>query len=45
MMAWHQANHPSVVMWCLQNESEVDNVIYRAWIADMKQAEAAVPAR
>ncbi|MEO6083689.1 MAG: glycoside hydrolase family 2 TIM barrel-domain containing protein [Umezawaea sp.] len=30
MMAWHQVNHPSVVMWCLQNESEVDNVTYRA---------------
>ena len=38
MMAWHQANHPSVIMWCLQNESEVDNVTYRAWIADMKRA-------
>jgi beta-glucuronidase len=38
MMAWHQVNHPSVVMWCLQNESEVDNVTYRAWLADMKQA-------
>jgi beta-glucuronidase len=38
MMAWHQVNHPSVVMWRLQNESEVDNVTYRAWLADMKQA-------
>jgi beta-glucuronidase len=38
MMAWHQVNHPSVVMWCLQNESEVDDVTYRAWLSDMKAA-------
>jgi len=22
-MAWNQANHPSVILWCLQNESEI----------------------
>ena len=38
MMAWHQVNHPSVLMWSLQNESEVDNVTYRAWLTDMKAA-------
>ena len=39
-MAWNQANHPSVILWCLQNESEIgsDPTIYRQWIADMKQA-------
>jgi beta-glucuronidase len=46
MMAWHQVNHPSVVMWCLQNESEVqsttDTTTYRAWIADMRAAVRAV---
>lgn len=29
MMAWHQVNHPSVVLWALPNESEVDSVTYR----------------
>ena len=36
-MAWNQANHPSVILWCLQNESEM-GPSYRAWIADMKEA-------
>jgi len=40
MMAWNQANHPSVIMWCLQNESQIwaDTQVYREWIRDMKEA-------
>jgi beta-glucuronidase len=44
-MAWNNHNHPSVVIWCLQNESEIDPdgaPIYRAWLADMKAAVKAV---
>jgi beta-glucuronidase len=39
-MAWNQINHPSVILWCLQNESEIwaDREVYRRWLADMKQA-------
>jgi beta-glucuronidase len=49
-MAWNQHNRPSVILWCLQNESEIDNFvnepgtdpnrapIYRAWLRDMKAA-------
>lgn len=39
-MAWNQANHPSVIMWSLQNESDIwtDRVVYHSWLADMKQA-------
>lgn len=40
-MAWNQHNHPSVLLWCVQNESEIDaggGAVYRAWIADMKAA-------
>lgn len=39
-MAWNQANHPSVILWSLQNESEIwgDQNVYRAWLADMKSA-------
>jgi beta-glucuronidase len=40
--AWDQENHPSVILWGLQNESEIDwnegAMVYRAWIADMKAA-------
>ena len=40
MMAWNQFNHPSVIMWSLQNESEIgtDPQIYRNWLADMRDA-------
>lgn len=44
-MAWNQHNHPSVILWCLQNESEIDAdgaPVYRAWLADMKAAVKAV---
>jgi beta-glucuronidase len=39
-MAWNQIDHPSVIMWSLQNESDIwtDRTVYRNWIADMKQA-------
>jgi beta-glucuronidase len=40
-MAWNQHNRPSVIMWCLQNESEIDAgdaPVYRAWLQDMKDA-------
>lgn len=39
-MAWNQVNNPSVILWGLQNESEIwsDIEAYRSWIADMKQA-------
>jgi beta-glucuronidase len=39
-MAWNQVNHPSVILWCLQNESEIwaDPAVYRRWLADMKEA-------
>ena len=44
MMAWNQHNNPSVVLWGLQNESEIDSggTYYRAWIQDMKDAVKAV---
>ncbi|SCG38982.1 glycoside hydrolase family 2 protein [Micromonospora coxensis] len=41
MMAWNQHNNPSVILWGLQNESEIDGggaPVYRAWIKDMKDA-------
>lgn len=44
-MAWTQHNHPSVILWCLQNESEIDGggaPVYRAWLADLKAAVRAV---
>jgi beta-glucuronidase len=40
-MAWNQHNSPATILWCLQNESEIDAngaPVYRAWLADMKQA-------
>jgi beta-glucuronidase len=40
-MAWTQHNHPSVILWGLQNESEIDTggaPVYRAWLADLKAA-------
>lgn len=40
-MAWTQHNHPSVILWGLQNESEIDPggaPVYRAWLADLKAA-------
>jgi len=41
-MAWNQHNRPSVILWGLQNESEVDWAggapVYRAWLQDMKNA-------
>lgn len=40
--AWNNHNHPSVIMWGLQNESTIDTATYRAWLADMKQAVRAV---
>lgn len=39
--AWNQHNHPSVIMWGVQNESERDAngaPIYRAWISGMRDA-------
>ncbi|HZC25671.1 MAG TPA: glycoside hydrolase family 2 TIM barrel-domain containing protein [Actinopolymorphaceae bacterium] len=39
--AWNNHNHPSVIMWGLQNESTVDAngaPVYRAWLAQMKDA-------
>jgi len=42
-MAWNQHNSPATILWCLQNESEyADAPVYRAWLADMKQAVKAV---
>jgi beta-glucuronidase len=38
MMAWNQHNRPSVILWSLQNESEIDATVYRAWLQDMKDA-------
>lgn len=40
-MAWNQHNRPSVILWGLQNESEIDPggaPVYRAWLQDMKDA-------
>jgi beta-glucuronidase len=45
MMAWNQHNNPSVILWGLQNESEIDAgkaPVYRAWMQDMKDAVKAV---
>ncbi|WP_020574456.1 glycoside hydrolase family 2 protein [Actinopolymorpha alba] len=39
--AWNNHNHPSVFLWGLQNESTIDAgsaPVYRAWLADMKDA-------
>ena len=44
-MAWNQHNRPSVILWGLQNESEIDSLgapVYRAWLADLKAAVKAV---
>jgi beta-glucuronidase len=44
-MAWNQHNSPATILWCLQNESEIDPngaPVYRAWLSDMKQAVKAV---
>ncbi|WP_275562859.1 glycoside hydrolase family 2 TIM barrel-domain containing protein [Streptomyces sp. 5-6(2022)] len=44
-MAWNQHNHPSVILWGLQNESEIDGdgaPVYRAWLADLKAVVHAV---
>ncbi len=44
-MAWNQHNNPSVILWCLENESEIDGngaPVYRAWLQDMKDAVKAV---
>ncbi|MFC7596544.1 glycoside hydrolase family 2 protein [Terrabacter sp. GCM10028922] len=44
-MAWNQHNNPSVIVWGLQNESEIDGggaPVYRAWLKDMKDAVKAV---
>ena len=44
-MAWNQHNRPSVILWGLQNESEIDGFgapVYRAWLADLKAAVNAV---
>ena len=40
-MAWNQQNHPSVILWGLQNESEIDAggaPVYRAWLSQLKAA-------
>ncbi|MEH7490878.1 glycoside hydrolase family 2 protein [Neobacillus niacini] len=39
-MAWNQINRPSVIMWSLQNESQIwdDEQVYRDWLSDMKSA-------
>jgi len=46
VMTWTQHNRPSVVLWCLQNESEIDwdggAPVYRAWLQDMKDAVTAL---
>lgn len=39
---WHNHNHPSVIMWGLQNECTPNTETYRAWLADMKEAVKAV---
>lgn len=46
-MTWNQYNRPSVIMWCLQNESEIwdDQRIYREWLKDMREAVKAVDSR
>ncbi|WP_454050582.1 glycoside hydrolase family 2 protein [Cellulomonas sp. Marseille-Q8402] len=44
-MAWNQHNRPSVILWGLQNESEIDAggaPVYRAWLQDMKEAVTAL---
>lgn len=46
-MVWNQYNRPSVIMWCLQNESEIwgDRRAYRRWLRDMREAVEAVDPR
>ena len=39
---WNNHNHPSVIMWGLQNESTPNTATYRAWLADMRDAVKAV---
>ena len=40
--AWNNHNHPSVIMWGLENESTTGTAIYREWITQMKAAVNAV---
>ncbi|GAA5027552.1 glycoside hydrolase family 2 protein [Actinopolymorpha pittospori] len=43
--AWNNHNHPSVILWGLQNESTIDPdgaPVYRAWLTQMKDAVKAV---
>lgn len=38
-MAWNNMNHPSVVMWCIQNECDMSKPdIFRAWVYDLVNA-------
>lgn len=38
-MAWNNMNHPSVVMWCVQNECDMSKPdIFRAWVYDLVNA-------
>lgn len=40
--AWNNHNHPSVIMWGLQNESTPNTPTYREWLAQMRDAVKAV---
>jgi len=40
-MVWNQVNHPSVILWSLQNESETkDRDTYRTWISQLRATAA-----
>lgn len=39
---WNNHNHPSVIMWGLQNECTPNTPTYRAWLAQMRDAVKAV---
>ena len=45
-MVWNQVNHPCVVLWSLQNESETaDRATYRTWISRLRDAARIDPQR
>jgi len=42
-MVWNQVNHPCVILWSLQNESETSNRgTYRRWISQLRGVAASV---
>jgi beta-glucuronidase len=42
-MVWNQEDHPSVIMWSMENESSAKNpTVYTKWLSDMRDAAKAL---